>query len=340
MNRPLLRLAVALAAAAPVRAQSVVVPNANANVRGTSQLNTLVRNSGNPRTFQMGIAASELAAIPVGSYLTGVSFRAMVFSANPAVWPSPAPVNWTDYEITLGDAIPIPTWTTTFASNMTNATPVRTGAMTIPTGVWLHSNGLPVPQPNPWGDYFFDFQRPFPYSGGDVALLFSHPGSDSSTFTYLETVASDNLNWRALTATGFRVPTGGASPFCTLRLHYGYGLGCAGGNGLAPMLVLSNDVRGGGNATFAVHNGVPGGAGLYAVGLGSGITPLPNGCTLLISPLVAVLPLTLDGAGKASVTVALPPGASAQVFVQAFLADGGAPGGFAGSNGVTLTVNP
>jgi len=177
MNNLLVRLAVALVAAGPAMAQSVVVPNANANVRGTSQLNTLVRNSGNPRTYQLGIAAGQLAGIPAGSCINGVSFRAMVFASNPAVWPSPAPANWTDYEIMLGDAIPLASWTGTFATNMMNATPVRSGAMTIPVGVWLHTNGLPAPQPNPWGDFFFDFQRPFPYGGGDLALLSRIPAA-------------------------------------------------------------------------------------------------------------------------------------------------------------------
>ena len=150
-----------------------------------------------------------------------------------------------------------------------------------------------------------------------MALLFSHPGSNSSTFTYLETVPSDNLNWVALTASSFRASTGAASPFCVLRLHYGFGLGCAGGSGVALNLVLSDkNVTGGGTATFAVINGVPGGAGLYAIGLGSGVTPLPNGCTLLVSPLIAVLPFTLDASGKTGVTVGFPPGASAQVFVR------------------------
>ena len=153
-------------------------------------------------------------------------------------------------------------------------------------------------------------------------------------------MASDNVNVRGFTASTFRAPTGTATTFCVPRIHYGYGLGCPGGNGLAPNLVLSNNVTGGGNATFAVINGVPGGAGLYAIGLGSGVLPLPNGCNLLVSPLIAVLPFSLDASGKTAITVGFPAGASAQVTVQAFVADGGAPGGYAGSNGVTLTVNP
>jgi hypothetical protein len=289
----------------------------------------------------MGIAAAQLAGIPAGSYINGVSFRSMVFASNPAVWPSPAPAIWTDYRVTLGDAIPLGTWTTTFATNMTNAQQVRTGPMTIPVGVFLHTNGLPAPQPNPFGDFFWDFQQTFLYNGGDLALLFSHPGSNLvASFTYLETVASDNVNVRAMSGTGFNVPTGAGSTFCVPRIHYGYGLGCLGGNGFAPNLVLSNNVTGGGNATFAVINGPAGGAGFYAIGLGSGVTPLPNGCNLLVSPLIGVIPFSLDANGKTAITVGFPPGASAVVTVQAFIADGGAPGGFSGSNGVTLTVNP
>ncbi|MBN2492405.1 MAG: hypothetical protein JXQ29_16275, partial [Planctomycetes bacterium] len=56
-------------------AQSVVAPGAATTLAGSSGLNTLLRNSGNPRTYQLGIAASELSAIPRGAVIVGLSWR-------------------------------------------------------------------------------------------------------------------------------------------------------------------------------------------------------------------------------------------------------------------------
>ena len=79
--------------ASSLAAQSVVVPNASATVGSGGGLNTLVRNAGNPRTYQQGINASELTGIPVGAVITGVSLRfAVLTGTNSPSWPAaPAP---------------------------------------------------------------------------------------------------------------------------------------------------------------------------------------------------------------------------------------------------------
>lgn len=64
-----------LALLAPLSAQSVVVPASNANTRGTTQLNSIIRNAGNPRTYMLGTSVTELLTVPVGATLVGVSLR-------------------------------------------------------------------------------------------------------------------------------------------------------------------------------------------------------------------------------------------------------------------------
>jgi hypothetical protein len=129
-----------------VLAQSVVVPAASANTSGTSGLNTLTRNSGNPRTYMLGVNASELAGIPVGEMIVGVSFRA--YSGTAAAWPV-ADVSWSDYEVSVGPCIPTTTFTTTFASNfLVPPVLVRDGAMVIPcptpAATWACSSRIPA----------------------------------------------------------------------------------------------------------------------------------------------------------------------------------------------------
>src|SRR6188508_3321189 len=116
MRSILASLCVASVAAAPTLAQSVIVPAANATARGVSGLNTLTRGTANPRTYMLGIAAANLAAIPNGAVITGVSFRSSVTASNLASWPA-ADTNWADYEVTLGNAIPLASWTGNFPSN-------------------------------------------------------------------------------------------------------------------------------------------------------------------------------------------------------------------------------
>ncbi len=100
-------LAAPLAAAllwAPAAAQSVVVPDAHAGARGTASLNTLTRNRGVPRTYLLGLDAAQLAGIPVGSSINGLSFRSSVTANNTALWP-PYDASFADYEISIGNVI-------------------------------------------------------------------------------------------------------------------------------------------------------------------------------------------------------------------------------------------
>ena len=64
-----LALAVAAGSASTVVAQSVVVPNSFAGTAGLNGLNTLIRDSGNPRTAQLLMNSSELTTVPPGSQM-------------------------------------------------------------------------------------------------------------------------------------------------------------------------------------------------------------------------------------------------------------------------------
>jgi len=323
-------------------AQSVVVPNANANTRGTSQLNSIIRNAANPRTYQYGINAAELAGMPVGSVITGVSLRFMVFGSNTASWPA-ADIPWTTYDIYAGPAIPTASWV---ADPMLNfAAPpavVRTGPMTLEANSFTNTNP-PAPLPNAWSEFYFDFQTPYLYLGGDVALLFSHPGSTSTlTALYPEVVASSAAT-HGVARVQSVYPTGVAttvSTFYVMRIHYGYGFGCPGTSGTAPVLVQNGNTEGGLGGTIRLQIGNAPAATLAVLvcGLGAAGTPLPNGCSLLVNP-VSTLFLITDSLGRAAYSMSIPPAIQAAFNAQGGVLDSGAPGGYTVTNGVSPMAN-
>jgi len=336
MHSPL--LASCLALAGSLVAQSVVVPNANATVRGTSQLNSIIRNAGAPRTYQYGVNAAELAGVPVGSMITGVSLRFMVFGSNPASWP-PADISWTTYDIWAGPAIPTATWVADpFANFSSPPQQVRTGPMTLDAGVFTNLSPA-APTPNPWAEFYFDFQNPFLYLGGDLALLFSHPGSlDPAIALYPETVASSAATYGAARVQSI-YPPGTATTGTTyyvMRVHYGYGGGCPGSSGTPPVLVQNADTTGGAGGTILlqVGNAPPLNAVIYVLGFSPTAVPLGNGCTLLVAPAVNLLAFT-NTKGRAVLSIPVPPALTATLFAQAGVLDGAAPGGFSATNGVS-----
>lgn len=322
MRLPLL---VGAAIAAVLPAQSVVVPAANATVRGSSQLNSIIRNAANPRTYMFGINAGELAGIPVGAAINGLSLRFMPFGSNSASWPA-ADIVWNNF-------------TGNFMANFA-AVPVqvRSGPMVLPAGSFTNTNP-PAPGVNAWSTFYFDFQVPYVYTGGDLALLFSHPGStDTATAQYPEVVASSaGTHGVAYVQSVYPVGTAGAvSTFYVHRLHFGFGSGCPGSGGKVPNLVQSQNTHGGlgGPIRLAIGNGPASGVGLVALGFVNVPIPLGNGCTLVTVPVASSL-LLLDAAGNGAFTLNVPPGAVGSLLAQAVVIDSGAPGGFTVSNGVT-----
>ncbi len=322
-------------------AQSVVVPNANATTLGTSQLNSIIRNALNPRTYQYGINAAELAGIPIGSVITGVSVRFMVFASNPLSWP-PADILWNNYDISIGPATPTATWVANPALNF-SAPPqqVRSGPMTLDAGT-LSNLGIPA-TPNPWSEFYFDFQVPYLYLGGDLALLFSHPGStDPATALYPEVVVSNAATYGVARVQSI-YPAGvatAATTYYVMRIHYGYGTGCAGSATTAPVLVQNGNTSGGlgGNIRLTLANAAPNGIGVFALGFTPLSVPLGGGCTLLTTPDILSLALT-NSKGRATLDIPIPPAAIGSFFAQAAMLDPLSALGLALTNGVSPAAN-
>src|SRR5262245_46349816 len=92
----------------------LVVPNAYTNLQAsTAGLNTFIRDTGNPRTGQLLINANQLGGIPIGSQITGVTWR--LFTGSTVAYPA-TDATWADYDIFLGQGVPVGTQTTTFAT--------------------------------------------------------------------------------------------------------------------------------------------------------------------------------------------------------------------------------
>lgn len=327
---------------AALLAQSVVVPNANANVGGGGGTNTLIRNANNPRTYQQGINASELTGIPVGSVITGVSLRFSISASNPASWP-PADVSWTSYDIFMGPANPTASWVADPMLNFASAPQqVRTGPVTIDANSFVDTAVLPAP--NPFADFYFDFQNPFLYLGGDLAILFSHPGSsDTANAPFPETVASNAATHgvsrsQSIYPASSATATAAAS-FYVMRVHYGYGTGCGGATG-TPVLVQNANTTGGagGNIRLTIVNAPASSLCVYALGFTQLSVPISSGCTLLVSPDVLLAELA-DTKGRAVTNVVIPPAVTGAFFAQGGVLDPTAPGGLSVTNGVSPSAN-
>jgi len=331
-------LLAALTGLVPLAAQSVLVPASSASVRGTTGLNTLTREQGNARTYQFGLAASQLAGIPGGSVINGMSFRMAVSSANPAVWPS-ADVNFADYEIRIGEALPITNFSDSFQGNYLQ-TPqlVRDGALVMPAAKWTNTSSLPSPQANPIADFYFDFQVPYFYAGGDLAITIAHTGSGATNSAYFDAIPSSPASgFTALSANSFSAATGTSVPFIIPRLHYGYGVGCPGTEGKIPNLVLRANVAAGGTLHMELANGLPNALSVIGLGLVRTSTALPSGCTLL-NNLDVTLFSALDGRGQAVYELVTVPGIPFPFYSQGGVFDPTSLLGYTLSNGVSPTI--
>lgn len=203
--------------AAAAHAGTVAVPNQYASTSsGTTGLNTFIRDINNPRTGQLLIAASELTAIPVGNYITGITFR--MFSGGTSFPPTNA--TWADYTINIAAGGPLP-GSTTFANNIVGPITVcRTGSLTI------NANAFPVGgSPNPFGTDIDCTNQAFQYNGGNIVVEIRHTGSNITNLAthFLEAVPTTHPDygtrfWSA-TATGNTATTGAVATFTVARLQ-------------------------------------------------------------------------------------------------------------------------
>ena len=107
---------------------AVVAPGSYTATYGTGGLNTLLRNSGSPRTYQMQFSAAALGGLPVGAKITELRFRLMT---NSVAFPTNT-VTWSDYQVTLAKAAnSISTMSATFAANMLAPVLVKDGSLSL-----------------------------------------------------------------------------------------------------------------------------------------------------------------------------------------------------------------
>jgi len=339
-------VALAILLLGTVTAQSVVVPASVATTPTGLWLNSLVREF--TRTFQMGLAASELSSIPVGASIVGMSLRAGIHSTNPATWPATA-ATWQNYEITLAEAaVPLSQWSTTCATNMKNPILVRAGPLTIPAGTWADLKG---PASNPFDTYYFDFQKPYTYQGGDLVIHITHDGNNVASAIYQERAADQPTGHGVgAYASTFRSPTvtSRTGPMVT-RLHWGIGAGmCVGTGGHAPFFIVSHSLvkptPPPGTVNFAITNGLGGATGFLMIGLLRTSIPLPNGCRLLVAPIVGTIPFwfkqTGPGNGRQDFNLTFPPNVLGAFELQAAVIDPGANGGYVGTNSASFALKP
>jgi hypothetical protein len=318
-------------------AQSVVVPNANATVFGTTGLNTIVRNAGNPRTYQYGVNAAELAGIPVGSVITGVSVRLYSGTAL-ASWPA-SDITWSTYDIWAGPATATAGWVADPMMNFAAAPQqVRTGPLTLEAGRFATS-GVPGVV-NPWAEFYFDFQAPYVYTGGDLALLFSHPGSNDPLNAEFPDVVVPNAAAYgvSLSQTVQNGTSLVAANFYTMRIHYGYGAGCAASSGAVPVLVQNADTTGGAGGTILlqVGNTAPGSLVLVAAGFTQVNVPIGGtSCNLLTTPDVVLFAGVTSAYGRVELPINVGPGVIGNFFAQGAVLDFALPLGFCTSNAVS-----
>lgn len=195
---------------APPGPPTVVAPFAYTAVSGNGGLNTLVRNTNAPRTYQMQFTPDALR-LPAGARITALGFR--LYTNATANFPA-ATVNWPDYEVTLAQAAnPIASMSTNFQANMLNPVLVESGTLSVGPNQFTAGDS-----PNPFAT-LFTLNTPYVYRGGDLVMYFTHHGSDSLSIAFLDaaTTASPGYgtSFRALSGTTFGA-TGGTATSVTI----------------------------------------------------------------------------------------------------------------------------
>jgi len=128
-----------------------------------------------------------------------------------------------------------------------------------------------------------------------------------------------------------------------------YGAGCAGAGGFVPTLTMRGAPRLGNTVSIDIGDGLGGAIATYFASLQSTSTPI-RGCTLLADvPFLLTVSLPLGGTvgTPGDGTLCLPAGipnnpnlVGIPLFLQAIVADGAAPAGFAFTNGLSFIFQP
>jgi outer membrane protein assembly factor BamB len=191
---------------------AVVAPVNYTSAAGNLGANTLVRSTNSPRTFQMQFTPAALGGLPVGARITALGFR--LLTNNPTDFPTTTTA-WSDYEVTLAQAAnPIASMSTTFQANLLNPVLVRSGPLSVATGIFTTSHN-----PNPFATMLV-FNTPYIYQGGDLMMHFIHTGSDSALTAFLDSASSAapgyGTSFRAVSANTNVTTTGTANSPITI----------------------------------------------------------------------------------------------------------------------------
>jgi hypothetical protein len=182
------------------------------NADGPASSPLPIHAQGNPWTFQLVLHESQLVAM-LGMEITAISYRR---SATEGGGYPLQTTTWSDYRIRMGPSVAPSAAAGTFASNFTApATQVRSGSLTVPPFAWPN-NG--PPGPNPWGPEI-TFNTPYLYTGGNLAMLITHPGSDNPSIgnALIDSAGSaspgQGTAYRYFAGQGFDVASGSPSVF-------------------------------------------------------------------------------------------------------------------------------
>ena len=267
---------------------TVVTPNNYTLIGGNAGLNTLVRSTNAPRTYQMQFTAAALGGLPVGARITELRFR--LYTNATAAFPTNT-VTWSDYEITLANAANyISSMSPTFSANMTSPVLVKHGPLSIGPNTFGTS-----PLPNPFGSFVI-FDTPYVYPGGDLVMLFTHPGSDSVNAAFLDAVPTTSSDYgtacRAISATTFGAATGAAASATIVQIVF------------TPTISETISLAG----TNAIISGMGGLSGEKYILLTSTNLALP------MSQWTPLMTNLLDGSGSFKCTNAIEASMPAQLF--------------------------
>ncbi len=173
MIRPTLLLA-ALTACVPVQATLVTIPSAFSATEANNSNGGVL--GANARTFQYDYSSSVLSINP-GDKLIGMAFR-----LNTGTSVISGALSWSQFDVEIATSTASPgSLSTTFASNAgTDATTVRSGALSFAAGAFPTSH-----TPNNFGPEI-TFSLPFTYTGGDLLVTIRTSGNTQGTAVLLD----------------------------------------------------------------------------------------------------------------------------------------------------------
>ncbi|HTF90893.1 MAG TPA: hypothetical protein VK843_20905 [Planctomycetota bacterium] len=171
---------------APALAGDVFVPNNAPTTAGPGGYSTLLHSQA--RSYQLVVGPQELGGLPIGSRITGITWRLATWIVYPD-WPgSGTTVPFTNYDIFLSKSNNPPgSLSTTYTNNIgPDVVQVRGGPLQM-ADVFFPGGAL-TPNVNPWGTVI-TFTTPYTYQGGDLLLTIRHTGS-AFTSGVLDTLSS------------------------------------------------------------------------------------------------------------------------------------------------------